>query len=564
MKKKIMAMMLIPITVLGIIIYAVLGTVVKDTMQEDIEKKLKSVVVAFSETYEHYEGDYIMDDDGIVWKGEYNISESEHMLQNIQSHSDIDVTFCFGKTRKVTSLKDKDTGEPIIGTDVSDEVAKKVLGNGENVFVKDIVINETDYYGFYMPVHQSGTDEVIGMFFAGAPMDQEDKAFDAVMKTVTIVVVVIAVLCVIIAPIIATSMSSAIEAGSWAVKEVAAGNLNTEVAPKYLRRKDVIGDLCRAVESMKGELRLIIGDINSHTQTLLSSAGTLDNNAQATLTTVDSVDKAVNDIAEGATSQARDAIKATENVSVMGDMLEATNGEISKLTDNTRIMKESSEQATKSLEELKKINEEVMVAIEQIFEQTNRTNTSSQKIKGATDMISSIADETNLLSLNASIEAARAGDQGRGFAVVANEIQHLAEQTGETTESIADMVGELISDSDTAVETMYMVKNIVEQQSRNVEETQHIVQAVISAIEVSVKAIASIEEQSAQLNDAKNQIIEVVENLSAISEENAASTEETSAATAEVANSFNEVTMAAETLKHVADGIAETVAVFKL
>jgi len=564
MKKKIMAMMLIPISVLGIIIYAVLGTVVKNTMQEDIEKKLKSVVVAFSETYEQYEGDYIMDDDGIVWKGEYNISESEHMLQNIQSHSDIDVTFCFGKTRKVTSLVDKNTGEPIIGTDVSDEVAKTVLGKGEDVFVKDIVINDMDFYGYYMPVHQAGSDEVIGMFFAGAPMEQEDKAYDAVMKTVTIVVVVIAVLCVIIAPIIATSMSSAIEAGSWAVKEVAAGNLNTEVAPKYLRRKDVIGDLCRAVESMKGELRLIIGDINSHTQTLLSSAGTLDNNAQATLTTVDSVDKAVNDIAEGATSQARDAIKATENVSVMGDMLEATNGEISKLTDNTRIMKESSEQATKSLEELKKINEEVMVAIEQIFEQTNRTNTSSQKIKGATDMISSIADETNLLSLNASIEAARAGDQGRGFAVVANEIQHLAEQTGETTESIADMVGELISDSDTAVETMYMVKNIVEQQSRNVEETQHIVQAVISAIEVSVKAIASIEEQSAQLNDAKNQIIEVVENLSAISEENAASTEETSAATAEVANSFNEVTMAAETLKHVADGIAETVAVFKL
>ncbi|MBE5946279.1 MAG: methyl-accepting chemotaxis protein [Lachnospiraceae bacterium] len=564
MKKKIMAMMLIPISVLGIIIYAVLGTVVKNTMQEDIEKKLKSVVVAFSETYEQYEGDYIMDDDGIVWKGEYNISESEHMLQNIQSHSDIDVTFCFGKTRKVTSLVDKNTGEPIIGTDVSDEVAKAVLGKGEDVFVKDIVINDMDFYGYYMPVHQSGTDEVIGMFFAGAPMDQEDKAFDAVMKTVTIVVVLIAILCIIVAPILATSMSSAIEAGSRAVKEVAAGNLNTEVAPKYLRRKDVIGDLCRAVNSMKEELRLIIGDINSHAQTLLSSAGTLDNNAQATLTTVDSVDKAVNDIAEGATSQAKDAIKATENVSVMGDMLEATNGEISKLTDNTRIMKESSEQATKSLEELKKINEEVMFAIEQIFEQTNRTNTSSQKIKGATDMISSIAEETNLLSLNASIEAARAGEQGRGFAVVANEIQHLAEQTGETTESIANMVGELISDSDTAVETMYMVKNIVEQQSRNVEETQVIVQAVISAIETSVVAISSIEEQSAQLNEAKNQIIEVVENLSAISEENAASTEETSAATAEVANSFNEVTMEAESLKHIADGIAETVAVFKL
>lgn len=564
MKKKIMAMMLVPVTLMGIVIYAILGTLVKDTMQEDIELKLKSVVVAFSETYEQYEGDYIMDDEGVVWKGEYNISESEHMLLNIKNHSSIDVTFCFGPTRKVTSLVDKNTGEPIIGTDVSEEVANKVLGKGEDVFVKDIVINDIDYYGYYMPVHQSGSDEVIGMFFAGAPMNQEDKAYDAVMKTVRIVVIVIAILCMIVAPILAASMSNAIEAGSRAVKEVASGNLNAEVAAKYLNRKDVIGDMCRAVVSMKEELRLIIGDINSHTKTLLSSAGNLDDNAQNTLTTVDSVDKAVNDIAEGATSQARDAIKATENVSFMGDMLEATNGEILKLTDNTRIMKDSSEQATKSLEELQKINQEVMVAIEKIFEQTNRTNTSSQKIKGATDMISSIAEETNLLSLNASIEAARAGDQGRGFAVVANEIQHLAEQTGETTESIAEMVGELINDSDTAVETMYMVKNIVEQQSRNVEETQVIVQAVISAIETSVVAIASIEEQSAQLNEAKNQIIEVVENLSAISEENAASTEETSAATAEVANSFNEVTKAAESLKHIADGIAETVGVFKL
>ena len=563
MKRKIMAMMLVPVTLMGIVIYAILGTMVKDTMQEDVGKKLKSVVVAFSETYEQYEGDYIMDEEGVVWKGDYNITESEHMLENIKEHSGVDVTFCYGPTRIVTSLTDKD-GNPIIGTDVAEEVCKKVLGKGETVFVKDIVINDTHYYGYYMPVHQSSTGEVIGMYFSGAPMNQEDKAYDAVMKTVRIVVIVIAILCIIVAPLIATSMSNAVEAGSRAVKEVASGNLNVEVETKYLNRKDVIGDLCRAVMSMKDELRYIISDINSHTQTLLSSAGNLDDNAQTTLTTVDSVDKAVNDIAEGATSQAKDAIKATENVSFMGDMLDATNTEITKLTDNTRIMKESSEQATKSLEELKKINEEVMFAIEQIFEQTNRTNTSSQKIKGATDMISSIAEETNLLSLNASIEAARAGEQGRGFAVVANEIQHLAEQTGETTESIANMVGELISDSDTAVETMYMVKNIVEQQSRNVEETQAIVQAVISAIETSVVAISSIEEQSAQLNEAKNQIIEVVENLSAISEENAASTEETSAATAEVANSFNEVTMAAESLKHIADGIAETVAVFKL
>ncbi|MBR3832791.1 MAG: cache domain-containing protein [Lachnospiraceae bacterium] len=563
MKRKIMAMMLIPITVLGVVVFILLNTIVKNTMKEDIELKLKSVVVAFSETYEQYDGEYVMDENGVVWKGDYNITESEHMLINIKEHSKIDVTFCYGPTRIVTSITD-DNGNPIIGTDVSESVSKQVLGEGKSVFVKDIEINGIKYYGYYTPVYQTGTKNVIGMYFSGAPMKQEDKAFKAVMNSVRNVIIIIAILCVIIAPFIATSMSNAVTAGTRAVKSVASGDLNVEIEQKYLNRKDVIGDLCRAVDGMKGELRLIIGEINNHTQTLLTSAGTLDSNAQTTLTTVDSVDRAVNDIAEGANSQAKDAIKATESVSVMGDMLEATNMEIEKLTDNTRLMKESSERATKSLTELMKINNEVMSAIEQIYEQTNRTNESSQKIKGATDMISNIADETNLLSLNASIEAARAGEQGRGFAVVANEIQHLAEQTGETTDSIAHMVGELITDSDMAVETMQMVKSIVEEQSRNVEETQQIVEMVIEAIEVSVRAIASIEKQSVQLNEAKDQIIDVVENLSAIAEENAASTEETSAATAEVASSFGEVTEAAETVKNVADGIAETVGIFKI
>lgn len=390
--------------------------------------------------------------------------------------------------------------------------------------------------------------------------DQYQNIFE-LMRTIVIVMVVVSA---VLAPFIANSIVKAIEAGTAAVKQVAAGQLTSEIDPKYIHRKDVIGDLCRAVDSMKNELRYIITDINTHTQTLLESADTLDNNAQSTLSTVDGVERAVNDIADGANSQARDAVKATENVNLMGDMLEATSSEIERLTYNTTVMKESSERATNSLAELKKINDEVMAAIDQIFDQTNRTNDSSQKIKGATDMISGIADETNLLSLNASIEAARAGEQGRGFAVVANEIQHLAEQTGATTDSIGLMIGELIEDSESAVETMAMVKCIVEEQSRNVEETQAIVEAMIDAIEASVKSISSIQEQSLQLNDAKDEIITVVESLSAIAEENAASTQETSAATAEVANSFGEVTEAADKVKTVADGIAETVGAFKI
>ena len=125
-----------------------------------------------------------------------------------------------------------------------------------------------------------------------------------------------------------------------------------------------------------------------------------------------------------------------------------------------------------------------------IYSQTNRTNESSQKIREATNIISNISDETNLLSLNASIEAARAGEQGRGFAVVANEIQHLAEQSGASTNSIAAMVNELINDSNMAVETMGRVREIVLMQSKIVAETQNVVAQVIRAIENSIASIA--------------------------------------------------------------------------
>ena len=337
-----------------------------------------------------------------------------------------------------------------------------------------------------------------------------------------------------------------------------------EVPAKYLHKQDVTGDLCRAVESMKNELRFIIEDVNNHTQTLIGSAESLDNNAQNTLTTVGGVDRAVNDIAEGANSQAKDAQRATENVALMGDMLASTNEEIERLNENAKAMRQASDQATASLIKLKSINEEVMQSVDQINDQTHRTNESSQRIKEATNIISNISEETSLLSLNASIEAARAGEQGRGFAVVANEIQHLAEQTGESTDSIAGMVSELINDSDMAVETMEKVHDIIMEQSKHVEQTERIVQDVIRGIETSIQAITSIEQKSARLNAAKEEIIDVVENLSAIAEENAANTEETSAATTEVADSFNDVTASAEELKKVAYGIAETMGTFHL
>ncbi len=563
MKKRLLVVAVGPILLMAIAITVLTLTVIRTNIEEDTEGTLRGVVYAYLATLEENAGLYEQKDDGSVWKGDYNITESQEVVDSIKEDGMVDVTFFYGKTRMMTSIMN-DKNERIVGTDADPAVTEQVLDKGESMFLDHVLVDGKDYFGYYIPVFQEGTEETIGMVFAGMPHEQGLVTYNAVLKVLTIATVICVILSIVLGFIASNSIVVALQEASRAVKAVAAGQLTVELNSNFIHRKDEIGELCKAVDGMKNELRFIIEDINGHANALLDSAVALDDNAQSTLSTVDNVDRAVNEIADGATSQAKDAIRASENVALMGDMLEATNREIDNLNENARIMHESSEQATRSLQELMRVNQEVIDAIELIYNQTNRTNESSQKIREATNIISNISDETNLLSLNASIEAARAGEQGRGFAVVANEIQHLAEQSGASTDSIAAMVNELINDSNMAVETMGRVREIVLSQSKNVADTQAVVGKVIYAIENSVEAIASIEEQSERLNTAKDEIVEVVESLSAVAEENAASTEETSAATTEVANSFNEVTHAAESLKSIADNIAGTMSTFQL
>lgn len=563
MKKRILGISLVPIVLMALNIILLTTTVIKADIKQDTENNLKGIASAVLAMYDQNSGDYIVADNGDVWKGAYDISKSQSLLDSIKEESGVDVTFCYGDKRIISSAKDTN-GDAIVGSAVGENVTNVVLKKGEPLFTENVLVGDVEYFGYYVPVIQNGSDEVVGMVFAGVPTREGMVAYWHIFQVLIAVSVIFLVVFSLSGAAISNAFSKAIQAGTRAVEEVAAGQLMVEIDTKYLHRGDEIGKLCRAVDGMKNELRYIIEDINNNTQNLLASANSLDENAQSTLSTVDNVDRAVNEIAEGATSQAKDAARASENVSIMGDMIDATGREIEHLNANARVMQQSSEVATQSLAELSHINQEVMDAIDMISAQTNLTNQSSQKIKEATNIISNISDETTLLALNASIEAARAGEQGRGFAVVANEIQHLAEQSGVATESIADMVNELLLASEKAVETMERVRDIVLAQSKKMGDTQTIVQNVIAAVDASTQSISSIERQSEKLNDAKEEIVAVVETLSAIAEQNAASTEETSAATTEVAESFNDVTNSAETLKTIANSIAQTMGTFRI
>lgn len=326
-------------------------------------------------------------------------------------------------------------------------------------------------------------------------------------------------------------------------------NENTE---KMKKRKDETGVMTRSVALLREELVDLLEGIQKQSVQLFKTSANLDGDSDETQKMVEQVDRAVGDIATGATSQAQETQNATENVIAMGNMIEDTNAEAERLNGNAQQMKDSSDQAMQILKELNEINDRTKQSIEEVYTQTNITNESVQKIKEATVLIASIAEETNLLSLNASIEAARAGEQGKGFAVVASQIQKLAEQSNESASQIDEITNALISDSTKSVETIAQVRDIMNEQSEKMEKTDSMFRQVNTGVDHAMDSVNTITEKTELLNQSREKIIDVVQNLSAIAEENAASSQETSASITQVNTVVTDISDNASGLKDIA------------
>ena len=374
------------------------------------------------------------------------------------------------------------------------------------------------------------------------------------------------VLCLIAAIFVTRKIVAPIISATDTVEKL--GNLDFSEGvssdKKMLNRKDEVGVMLRSITELKNIIVKVMAEIRAYSESLGEAAEALKNSANESSTAAGQVETAITGIADGASSQAQETQSATENVIVMGKMIEQASTEVEQLGDNAADMHKASENAMSILAELEKINQKTMEAIHIIGEQTQKTNESAAKIKVATDMISEIAEETTLLSLNASIEAARAGEQGRGFAVVANQIQKLAEQSADATTQITEVISELVNDAQESVQTMDEVKEVMNQQSENVSQTEKAFKNVEKGIAESIESVEKITDKTRKLDEARAGVVDVVQSLSAIAEENAASAEETSASASEVGSIMEDVSQNGNMLDEIAVKLNENVKRFKI
>lgn len=447
-------------------------------------------------------------------------------------------------------------------------------------------------------------------------------AGDALVVSARNLIIILAILAVVIglglAIYISAGLSNSVNLVLKNALRVADGDLTVEEIK--LKSKDEIGDLAAVFNRMVNNLRNIINQISGTAQKVAATSEDLSINAGEAATVAQQVANAISQVAHGTNEQTKsitDSVKNVEQLSQAITQIALGAQEQSKnVKETTRLAAirkdimtkmakgmdnieqaavENGEVATKGGEAVGRTVTGMLQVKDAVFDTANKINAlgeMSQQIGEIIQVIDDIAEQTNLLALNAAIEAARAGEHGKGFAVVADEVRKLAERSGNSTKEITSLINEIQRGTKLAVESMNLgsreveagvslageagtsLKAIVDGINASGQELQRVMVLMDEAMEVgknvavAMNNVALITDENTtatvEMSASASQVDLSMENMAAISEESAASAEEVSASTEELTASIGEMAKATKTLADMADELYEIVGKFKL
>lgn len=553
---KILITALIPLILIvvlaGVSIHSVGSVVAKKLVMHEMQTASYALEMTFDSLGS---GDYHSDGTNL-YKGNYNLNSNNQTIDDFKKKTNVDVTVFWKKTRMVTSAIDKD-GKRVTGTAIPDSVYDKVMQDGK-YFSDNVDIEGTEYYGYYEALKNAdGSSQAI--IFTGMPSSDVKAIYKKRLVNTTVFMIIITLMACALLAVVITFIVKAITKVIGHLDEVTDGKLDFKISEKLLQRSDEIGNIARSVHTLIGGLASIVVNIHHSTGELAEFKDDFQKKFETINNSISNVNVAVDEIANGATSQADETQKVSSQINDMGDAITKTSQNVDSLTQSTEQMKEHNEQLDTTIQELMAISDRNKESLAAVYNQTNETNQSVMHIGNAVDMITDIAGQTNLLSLNASIEAARAGEYGKGFAVVADQIRQLADQSANTAKEIGEIVAELIENSNTSVETMGVVRQEMTGQYEKLNTTKDIFEHLNEEVNNVVTAIESISTEVESLDRLKGEVLGSAESLAAIAQENAASTEETSASMVELGEIVNDCNTKTKQLVDIADSMEENV-----
>lgn len=447
-----------------------------------------------------------------------------------------------------------------VGQSVENAVIKGVVqqlqdGKKPETAVVEYVFNGTTKYSAYTILN----NENILVLTA-----DESEAL-AGINTVTGVAIGISAIVVLIAIIISFIMGRRLMRPlvkvSTIIEDVANGNIEADFSG-VKESNDEIGLIIGKMKELTQSLGSIVGKIRNSSDTMSSNSYELNDTSSQTLAANNEISKAVEDVAEGSTGMAASISKINENLLEMSNETKDINASVDEIKNQTVAVQDSSKIMNDKIKSMQDSSHKMDEGISAISKRIETVNTTVDKVSNIVSVIEEISSETNLLSLNASIEAARAGDAGKGFAVVAQEIRVLSDNTNTELENIKQIISSLVE------ECRYCVQasgTIVEDNAKQKEEIKAVLDefgSLDEQIQKTAEKADEIEELVTAMIELNDDITKSSNSLTDVSAANAAATEEMNANIEELNAMMHGVSEMAEHMNNESDGLKEALSFF--
>lgn len=497
-----------------------------------------------------------------LYKGNKLINNDTQVVDSIKNNAHVQCTIFLDNTRVATTIIGENN-KRAVGTTADKNVVEKVLNKG-NEFIGDVKIIEKDYDTMYVPI-KDGNGTNVGMFFIGIEKSTIDKEINSLISKVVIcTLILIAIIILIISYSVSKIIIKPVKYTEKQLNLIASGNLTLKISDSYVNRNDEFGEISKSAKLLQESFRKMIGKIKQASLEVMEKSQTLSSNSEEMYSVSENVYSSIQQIATGTEQQAKNLNKIDSNLNEFGNLIENMVKTIEDVNTSNKEVYSMSMDSNKEMEILIKLIEDINNTFNIFTKQISSLGENIGKINEMTTLINNIAKQTNLLSLNATIESARAGSSGRGFSIVAEEIRKLADQSKISSNEITNLVGNIYNDTQSIVDN---TQNIDEQLNKGVKFVRNAIDSyekIINEIKDIKPKIEYLNNSADKISKEKSNVLERCETIVIIADEMSSFAEEITASSKQMNESSEEVATSTNSLNTMAKEMLEDVNKFNI
>nr|WP_277687281.1 methyl-accepting chemotaxis protein TlpC [Bacillus subtilis]WEZ12590.1 methyl-accepting chemotaxis protein TlpC [Bacillus subtilis]WEZ67843.1 methyl-accepting chemotaxis protein TlpC [Bacillus subtilis] len=560
-KMKLGTKILCLVFVVILLFSASVGTVmlkeITESMKQMATEKAKGDL-ALSSTYidDVMSGDWQVKNNKL-YKGQTQINGNEDIVDLLGEKTGDTITIFQGDTRVATNVMKN--GERAVGTQASSEVIAAVLKKGKRFYGQADVAGSS-YQTAYMPLKDQNGN-IIGMLYTGANQSILASLTQSLFTQFAIVLVIVIMVSVILVLVFTRKINKRLNALKSAFESAGNGDMTIEVSDKT---GDELSELSVYYNKMRMKLNDTIQTVQQSALQLASASQQLSAGAEETNQASEKIKEAVQQIANGAQDQITRIENSESSLKQASADIRDISANTAAIADKGQLAQSKADIGQKEIANVQAQMDAIHQSIQKSGEIIHQLDGRSKQIEQILSVITQIADQTNLLALNAAIEAARAGEQGKGFAVVADEVRKLAEESQQSAGQISKLIIEIQKDMNRSARSVEHVKTEAAEGVTMIQRTRDAFKEIAAATGEISAEISDLSASVTNISASAHQINDSFAANTADIKESTKNTRQAAALTEEQFAAMEEITAASETLSQLAEELTGIISQFKM